>query len=281
MKNFTLLLLLVTISYSSAKAQYCMLPGRTSYSTNQPGIINFKLRNINRSSANVENPLSSPSIVETGDSTVLERGKTYALTILHTKDATIPAFANARNNIRVWLDYNGNKDFTDAGETIITKDFVAAGTFTDSFTVPMTATLGTTRLRATAKMSSDAGHVVPTPCDEPKDPIDYHGEMEDYWVTIVAEGTAVNEVTGNVVSVNLYPNPTTDKITVTLSDLQQAPLTIELYNITGKKISTLVEQQVQNANTYQFNLAENDAGVYFLKIVSGNNISYKRIVRVN
>src|SRR5690606_39064161 len=184
MKTFTHLLLVATALCSpAAHAQYCMLPGRTVYSNEQPGITNFKLRAIDRTSSNVEGLLSAPSLVVTTDSTVLERGKTYVVTITHSKDNII--FPNARNNIRVWLDYNQNTDFADADETVITADFITAGIYTDSFTVPANAKLGITRLRATAKMSSDAGHTIPTPCDEPKDPLDYHGEMEDYTVTIV------------------------------------------------------------------------------------------------
>lgn len=283
MKNSTKLFLIAAIAFSvSADAQYCMLPGRTSYNMNQPGITNFKLRNIDRTSLNVENPLSEPSMVVTTDSTVLERGKTYVVTITHSVDAVI--FPTARNNIRVWLDYDQNQDFSDAGETVITKDFTTAGgVYVDSFTVPLTAKLGITRLRATAKMSSDAGHTIPTPCDEPKDPIDYHGEMEDYTVTIVAEGTSVNEIGESEKLVSIYPNPTTGVINVYFAQTNNEPFTIDLYDITGKVVSTLADNEKQNEISYRFDLNDYKItqGIYFLKITSGNNISYERILKTN
>src|SRR5690606_31535671 len=115
------------------------LPGRTSYSIMQPGIINFKLNAIDRTSSNVEKPLNQPSLVVTTDSTALERGKTYVVRIMHTMDTLTPAFANARNNIRLWVDYNGDEDFDDADEMAISADTVWHGLFVDSFTVPANA----------------------------------------------------------------------------------------------------------------------------------------------
>lgn len=283
MKTSTKLFLIAAMVCSvSADAQYCMLPGRTSYNMDQPGITNFKLRNIDRTSSNVENPLSEPSMVVTTDSTVLERGKTYVVSITHSVDAVI--FPTARNNIRVWLDYDQNQDFSDVGETVITKDFTTpGGIYIDSFTVPLTAKLGVTRLRATAKMSSDAGHTIPTPCDEPKDPIDYHGEMEDYTITIVAEGTSVNELDINKNLVSVYPNPTAGIVTVNFTQTSNEPLTIYLYDITGKMISALADNTQQNELSYKFDLNDYKIthGIYFIKVTSGNDVSYERVLKTN
>lgn len=282
MKMFTRLVMLVALmSTSVAHAQYCMLPGRTIYSNDQPGITNFKLRNINRTSSNVEKPLNQPSLVVTTDSTKLERGKTYVINITHTKDAVI--FPNARNNIRVWIDYNNDKDFVDAGETVITKDYQTAGVYTDSFTVPLTAPLGTTRLRSTAKMSSDAGHSIPTPCDDPADPIDYHGEIEDYTVTIVAQGTSVTELESATGNVTVYPNPTTGEVTVSFTEMGTGKASIELYDVAGKLVATLLNKEKQNSLSYHFNLNDYNIteGVYFIKVSSDNALSYRRVVKVN
>jgi len=109
--------------------------------------------------------------------------KQYTISITHTRDAVI--FPDARNNIRVWIDYNNNGTLDDAGETVVSFDQQTFGTTTGSFTVPTTATLGNTRMRVTIKMSDDAGHTLPTPCDNPPDPLGYHGEFEDYTVNII------------------------------------------------------------------------------------------------
>lgn len=281
MKIFTQLLLSAVIFTGfEAQAQYCMLPGRTIYSQDQPGIINFKLKNINRNSSHVEKPLNQPSLVVTDDSAVLERGKTYPVSIMHTKDNVI--FPNARNNIRVWIDYNGDMDFTDAGETVISKDFEYAGTYTDSFTVPATAKLGVTRLRATAKMSSDAGHTLPTPCDDPADPLDYHGEMEDYTVTIVAAAD-VEAVETNKNMFTVHPNPTTGTVSLAFTGLSAEELNISLYDMTGKRVVDLLHapQQLQLEYSFELNNYNIPQGIYILQVNSGASVSYQRIAKVN
>jgi hypothetical protein len=171
------LLLLSKLSYS----QYCMLPGETPYSPLQPGITNFKLNGINRTSSNSES--AGSVVVTTGLSTTLTAGQTYTVSISHSEDTQF--FPGARNNIRVWIDYNNNLSFIDAGETVVLVDLEApATTYTAVFTVPASTPAGTVALRATAKMSADAGHTLPTPCNVPADPLGYHGEMEDYSVVI-------------------------------------------------------------------------------------------------
>ena len=283
MSRFTLLLvLLITFCAADIQAQYCMLPGRTSYSTMQPGIINFKLNNINRTSANVEKPLSQPSLVVTADSTVLERGKTYTVRIMHTMDTLTPAFANARNNIRLWVDYNGDQDFIDANETTVSADTVWHGLYIDSFTVPANAKLGATRLRVTAKMSIEAGHSFPTPCDDPKDPIDYHGEMEDYTVTIVA-ANSVQSIAANGPVVSVYPNPTAGSIALAFSTVSSEELSVNLYDMTGKHVAELLQASRQDNNEYVFDLNNYNIqqGIYIMQVNNGSSVSYQRIAKVN
>jgi hypothetical protein len=256
-----------------------MLPGRTIYSGDQPGITNFKLNTINRTSGHVEKPLNMPSVVVTTDSTTLTRGQTYTVTITHSEDAVI--FPGARNNIRVWIDYNKNSSWEDAGETVVTADLKPSGVFTATFTVPSNAPLGTTWLRATAKMSADAGHTLPTSCDVPADPLDYHGEMEDYKVKIVAP-TSISETSGDPLAA-VFPNPVCNSITVSLKENNHQSLRMELFDITGKMACRLLDDEEQSAVNYSFKL--NDyaipAGIYFLKVSSGTQVTHQKIIKTN
>jgi hypothetical protein len=278
MRTFTSFSLLLLLSGSAAFAQqYCMLPGRTSYSSQQPGITKFKLNTIDRLSLPVEGPLNVPSVNFTGDTTYLTRGQTYTVTIEHSKDPV--NFPTTSNNIRVWIDYNMNFSFTDATETVISKDFEPSGTTTATFTVPVNAPLGITRLRATAKMSSDAGHTIPTPCDEPKDPLDYHGEMEDYIVVIKAP-TGIEQVNNYNLQASIYPNPVNNDFTVTLDSKAQG-IAIDLYDVTGKKTATLYAGNGSHDNTYHFNINNYTSfpGVYFVKITAGEYSTFEKIIK--
>ncbi|MBX2904719.1 MAG: T9SS type A sorting domain-containing protein [Taibaiella sp.] len=264
----------------AATAQYCMLPGRTPYSTDQPGITNFKLNTIDRNSANVES--MSKVVVVTTDTTELERGKTYVVSLTHSRDAVI--FPTARNNIRIWVDYNNNKSFDDAGETVISKDYKAYGTYVDSFTVPMTAPLGKVRLRATAKMSSDAGHSIPTSCDSPvADPIGYHGEIEDYDVRIIAPPSAsVLSPAGTPSAASAFPNPTNGSISLVFDKVTNEPITIDITDITGRHLGRLYEG-AHNAALYNFSIEDftSSTGVYLICIHEPAGTSYIRIVKTD
>lgn len=84
---------------------------------------------------------------------------------------------------RVWVDFNGDKDFDDAGEMLINRKVtISNGTFLDneaSFVVPATAKLGLTRLRVAMKVGGE-----PSPCE-----VFERGEVEDYTVDIIDEPT--------------------------------------------------------------------------------------------
>ena len=85
------------------------------------------------------------------------------------------------NGAAIWIDYNQDGDFLDSGEQVYVESTttISPRTIAGNFTIPSTATLGTTRMRIiVAEGFSGTGL---TPC------MTYSfGETEDYLVTIVA-----------------------------------------------------------------------------------------------
>lgn len=186
-----LLLPAYLLSYGLA-AQWCVPTTATPYATTMPGVTQFELNTINRTSTDIEN-YPNNSYVNSGLTTTLEKGETYAVTVGFTIDDVI--FPGSHMNLRVWVDLNHDGQLDDAGETLLSVNEQSGPTFTGTITVPTNALTGDTRLRVTAKMCSHTGHIVPTPCDMPADPLGYHGELEDYTVEIVdAVGIAENRV---------------------------------------------------------------------------------------
>lgn len=106
----------------------------------------------------------------------------------------------------VWIDYNGDKDFYDAGEMvwnqIVTKESPVVGTFV----VPETAITGTTRMRVIIR---DDAVGIPYPCGDYTGTYNY-GETEDYTVNIVNNNTSTN---GLAAPKNLTASGTTPSTT--------------------------------------------------------------------
>ncbi|MEZ5040985.1 MAG: M4 family metallopeptidase [Saprospiraceae bacterium] len=109
----------------------------------------------------------------TGISTDLAKNTAYTITITPTWTGTTYA-----EGYSVWIDYNKDGDFSDAGEQVYSRAATTATPVSGSFTVPSSATDGTTRMRVSMKYNG-----IPTACETFT-----YGEVEDYSVNITTGG---------------------------------------------------------------------------------------------
>ncbi|MFC2114564.1 immunoglobulin-like domain-containing protein [Bacteroidota bacterium] len=112
---------------------------------------------------NYSNEQSTFLDMEGGYTVTIERKSTY----------------NAMNR-KVWIDWNIDGDFEDAGELIGSEASANTLTWDQSFTVPLTAAVGPTRMRVAANL----GNMSNDPCGTRA-----YGEIEDYRVIIRPDGT--------------------------------------------------------------------------------------------
>jgi hypothetical protein len=178
--------------------------------------------------------------------------------------------AGLLENYSIWIDYNHDNDFTDAGEQVVkmTSDF--SGYIAVNFTVPATAVPGTTRMRVTIQNGS-----APAPCGAyPR------GETEDYSVVITAaaiQGIVLADEKVNSLNdeISVFPNPFEGNISVQLQNLT-APVMVSIYDIAGGLRYT--SQLADSKN--ELNLSQLKSGIYIVKIVrDGNLIKIVRIVK--
>ena len=108
----------------------------------------------------------------TGISTTLTKDSEYTITITPTWTGTVYNEAYG-----VWIDYNRDGDFTDAGEQVFSQGNTQATSVSGSFTIPSGAVENSTRMRVTMRYNQ-----VPGPCDSFT-----YGEVEDY--TVIIEGS--------------------------------------------------------------------------------------------
>ncbi len=114
------------------------------------------------------------------------QGTSFNFSITNT-----PSSGNEYFNI--WVDWNDDGDFTDAGESMYTSGSTSASaTITGSITVPVGATVGTTRLRVMVNYGSNGSSCLGSTW----------GEVEDYNMVVQAACAAPTGVTANNVASN-------------------------------------------------------------------------------
>jgi len=135
----------------------------------------------------------------TSISTDLSKGTAYTITITPTWTGTVYSEGYA-----VWIDYNGDGDFTDSGELVWSKAKSKTTPVSGTFTVPSSAANGETRMRVSMKYNA-----IPSACETFT-----YGEVEDYTVNIGSGGSSCIATTLKLKFDN-YPEETSWNIKTT------------------------------------------------------------------
>ncbi|TCK67740.1 putative secreted protein (Por secretion system target) [Winogradskyella wandonensis] len=189
----------------------------------------------------------------TSQSTVLTKGASNTITITPTWTGTLYNEAYA-----VWIDYNKDGDFTDAGEQVFSQAPTQATPVSGNFTVPTAAVEGATRMRVSMKYNA-----APAPCESFT-----YGEVEDYTVVIESSGpdTTAPVITLNgSASITLELQETYNELGATATD-----------NVDGDLTSSIV-----TSGTVNTNIAGTYTVTYSVSDAAGNAASATRTVTVN
>ena len=199
----------------------------------------------------------------TAQSTNITRGTAYTISIT-------PSWTSTKYNegYGVWIDYNKNGFFTEAGEMVVSKSASQITPVTATFTIPATATLGATRMRVSMKYNG-----IPTSCETLS-----YGQVEDYTVNITAP-TAITTFTGTSNSTNsndvfelkLYPNPVDNMLTISNSDDSNA--TYKIINLIGQVVKS------GNINEKEINVSEFKSGMYIFEATTNEKTVSKKFVK--
>ena len=108
----------------------------------------------------------------TSISTTLTKDSQYTITVTPTWTGTVYNEAYS-----VWIDYNRDGDFTDAGEQVWTQGNTQASPVSGNFIIPTSAVENSTRMRVSMKYNA-----LPSACETFT-----YGEVEDY--TVIIEGS--------------------------------------------------------------------------------------------
>ena len=221
----------------------CSAPGTTtptycaSNATNSSleWISNVKLGTINNTTTASTGGYGNFTTVSTN----LTKGASSTITLT-------PGYAGSvySEYFKVYIDYNGDKDFDDVGENVFTSAAVSAAV-NGSFTVPTTAITGTTIMRI---VMSDAA--ISGPCT-----VLNYGEVEDYTVNLTTSTTTTCSTPASLIAsavtssgVTLSWTAASGATNYTLQIKTSASTTWTSYTVTGTTASVtgLVASTVYN-----------------------------------
>ncbi len=172
---------------------------------------------------------------------------------------------------KIYIDYNQNGVFTDAGELVVSGSSSSSGTLSSTFTVPTTAKSGSTRIRLV--MSDNSGT---TSCNSYS-----YGETEDYtlnitggtlvaptFTTLAGGSTALGNEQARVLEV--YPNPATDQLHLALPGQATS---VQITDVRGARMTnvTFADGQVDISH-----LAK---GMYTIAVSNGEKVFHQRFVK--
>jgi hypothetical protein len=240
---------------------YC---SATTTTTTYERITNVTIGSINNTSAN--SSYTNYSALSTNVSV----GTGYPITI------TIGS-AYTTDRVIVFVDWNNNGVFTDAGETVYTSA-IGVGPFTGGITVPAGTSTGAKRMRI--RLTDTGAGPNLTSCGASS-----YGEVEDYTLTVIAAGGMAPEITTDLRSkdedannilraeiLKVFPNPSDGNFTVQGAQIGDYFLVDEA----GKLIQSF---RLSAENNYSFNITNLENGFY---VLAGQNqkgaISKQKIV---
>lgn len=239
----------VTVTTSSTTLTYC---AANSTNTNDERIQRVQFGTIN-------NPSTGTAGYEnfTAVSTNVVRGTANTITITPFWTSTVYAEGYA-----VYIDYNQNGVFTDAGETAYTRAATTTTPVTGSITIPTTATLGSTRMRVIMRYNA----IPTTSCGSFT-----YGQVEDYTVNIVSSARGEELSGANSMSFDLFPNPLKGDV-LNITNLE-GDSTYRIFNMMGQELGNgKVENESVNVN----NLS---AGTYLIEVSDERGSLTKRFIK--
>jgi len=239
----------VAVTTLSNTLTYCASQGNSTADERIGKVVFGSINNTSTGTAGYENFTSL--------STSVNKSTAYTITITPTWTSTVYSEGYA-----VFIDYNQDGDFADAGETVWTKTASTTTPVSGSITIPATALSGSTRMRVSMKYNG-----VPTSCEALS-----YGQVEDYTIVIGGTGREVVSTTNenDLVEIKLYPNPTSSFLNI--STVTENTL-VKIYNMQGQ---TVYNGEIKNNSLDVSNLP---VGSYMLEIDFNNSKVTKHFIK--
>jgi PKD repeat protein len=201
-------------------------------------------------------------------------GHTITLTPGSANSISLTPGTTQREYWKIWIDFNKDGDFLDAGEQVFAANN-KRGLTTGTITIPTTAS-GQTRMRISMKNGA-----TPTPCE-----VFAKGEVEDYTVSFsstkapIANISVISSLKPDAASkaanlnLEIYPNPASNLLNLKLTNASET-VNIKVYNALGQIIDDF---DVKN-NKASINLSNYKKGMYYIGADDGIQNTLKKFIK--
>ena len=238
----------------------CASEGNLEYATATTAVIFSNINHQDRSSKTV------PYNNFTSISTDINRESSYELSVHINTDG------NYEVATKVWIDWNQNCSFSDAGEVYdlgVTADVFDGPTTLSplAIVIPSDAELGTTTMRVSSKFTNVGSNL--SACQ-----MGFDGEVEDYTVNVLPSITGYNN---ELIDLVVFPNPNKGSFTLKFTTNETNDFEVFVFDIRGREIYTKNFENRINFNQ-TINLENAQSGIYLLTVSSGSQQTTKRIL---
>ncbi|MCJ7933530.1 MAG: choice-of-anchor J domain-containing protein [Chryseobacterium sp.] len=257
-------------------APYCF--GNLLFTSGVEPITSVQLSNMTNTSSEA---LTSPSHENFANKVAsVEQGGTYPITFKGNTDG------NNSTKFIVYIDWNQDGDFLDAGEvyfntsgtavTVTNSTGIDAITATGNIVVPATATLGKTRMRVKKNYATAATFYL-SPCYSSGAALTAtsgttgYGQAEDYSIMVVPAGTLAVSESKTKKELGVYPNPMKDILNISTAEKKITEVTF--YAADGRLVKSVKE------NISAIHTDDLKSGVYIVKVKTSDSEQSFKVIK--
>lgn len=173
---------------------------------------------------------------------------------------------------RVWIDFNNNNSFADAGEQVVSVASSSLNLLSSNITIPSGAATAKVRMRVSVKYGGYASY-----CQTFA-----YGEVEDYSVNIKAAGTSINpnNVQNVIDEISLYPNPFSNNFNLEFNANVDQKVQYLILDPLGRLIKEEAMDAVQGRNTFKIETGNLVPSTYLIQIKSSNESYYRKMMKL-
>ncbi len=100
-------------------------------------------------------------------------------------------------------------------------------------------------------------------------------------LAVIPSSVGIEEIADKA-TVNLFPNPINDALTLEYTLATASPVSVTMFDLQGRKIADLISEKEKNAGKYTATMDMNSyqPGMYFITLAAGNAVSSKKVMIV-